>query len=162
MANRDAPQGFEPYGVLRQVVVLEAGSAVNPGEFVRMANDGQIDAVAAGETIMGLCLDYGGSAGDKVRVSVNPEQLYVGQADETELDAQTDIGNCCDVLATADNTSYRASRMEIDSSTVAASSAQLLILGLQPRVDNAFGEFADVIVKINEHQAFGADAFAGI
>ncbi len=93
MANNDSPRGFEPYGRIGRTVVLEAGSAVYPGEFVRMAADGQIDAVAAGDTIMGLCLDYGSAAGSKVRVLVDPEQLYVGQADEADIDAQTDVGN---------------------------------------------------------------------
>lgn len=162
MANKDRPKGFEPYGEIKQVVVLESGSAVVAGEFVRLAADGQIDAVAAGDTILGLCLDRADAAGSKVRVSCSPDQLYVGQADETEIDAQTDIGNNCDILATAENTTYYVSRHEIDSSTIAASAAQLTILGLRPAVDNAFGGFAEVIVKINEHQGFGADAFAGI
>ncbi len=52
--------------------------------------------------------------------------------------------------------------MEIDSSTIAAAAAQLTILGIEPRVDNALGAQVDVICKINEHQAFGADGFAGI
>ena len=161
MANADRPRGFAPHGRVKQAIVLEAGSTIAPGEFVRMANDGQIDAVGAGDTILGLALGYA-TSGQKVLVSVDPEQLYVGQADETEIDAQTDIGNNCDVVATADNTTYKAARMEIDSSTIGASAAQLTILGIEERPDNAFGGFCDVIVRIAEHQVMGVDAFAGI
>ena len=162
MANQDAPKGFAPYGKVKQVLVLEAGSTIAPGEFIRMASDGQVDAVAAGETILGLALGYAAAAGDKVLCSVDPEQLYVGQCDGSAIDAQTDIGNNVDVLATADNTTYKESRMEMNTSTVAAAAAQLTILGIDPRPDNAFGEFVDVIVRINEHQIMGVDAFGGV
>lgn len=162
MANKDAPKGFEPYGQLRMVISQVAGEVVEPGEFVKLDNTGRVVAVAAGDTIYGLCLEHAAAAGDRVNVSVHPEQLYVGQADETEIDAQTDVGNNCDVLATANNTTYNASRMEIDSSTIGTVSAQLTIIDIERRPDNAYGEFVDVIVKINEHQTFGKDAFAGI
>ena len=161
MANRDRPKGFSPHGKIISANVYEAGSTIAPGEFVRMASDGQLDAVAAGETILGLSLGYA-TVGQAILVSDAPEQRYVGQADETELDAQTDIGNNCDVVATADNTTYKTSRMEIDSSTVTAGAAQLTILGLEQRPDNAFGEFASVIVRIAEHQITGVDAFGGV
>ena len=161
MANLDTPKGFAVYGVPKKTIVLEAGSTIAPGEFVRLASDGQLDAVAAGETILGLALNYA-TVGEDVLVSYDPDQLYVGQADETEIDAQTDVGNVFDVVATADNTTYKTSRMEIDSSTVSTSDGQLLLLGLEKRPDNAFGGFCDCIVKINEHQAMGVNAFAGI
>ncbi len=160
MANTDRPQGFRVYGEPNKIVILEAGSAVYPGEFVRMASDGQIDAVAAGETILGLCLDYGSAAGVKVRVSYDPDQIYIGQADETEIDAQTDVGNLFDVVATAENTTYKASRMEIDSSTASTTSGQLVLLGLDTSTDNAFGTNASCFVKVNEHQLI--TSFAGV
>lgn len=160
MANADRPGGFSPYGRIGQTVVFEAGSACYPGDFVALASDGQVDPVAAGAVILGLCLDYASAAGDKVRVITDPEQLYVGQASATQIDAQTDVGNNCDIVATAGNSTYKASRQEIDSSTIAAAAAQLLIVGLDPAVNNAFGEFAKVIVKINEHQF--KDAYAGV
>lgn len=163
MANKDYPQGFRPYGEIKQVVVMESGSAVYAGEFVALASDGQVDAVAAGGDILGLCLDNAAASGAKVRVSVSPEQVYIGQASSTQIDAQTDVGNLCDVLATAEDATYAAARHEIDSSTIGTGSGgQLMILGLHGQVGNAFGEFAEVLCKINEHQAFGTDDFAGI
>ncbi len=161
MANKDTPKGFRPLGEPTQIVVMEAGSACYPGDMVRLASDGQVDPATAGATILGLCLDYASAAGTKVRVSVDPDQLYVGQADETELDAQTDIGNLCDILATSGNTTYKVSRQEVDSSTVGTGSGgQLVIMGLSSRIDNAFGAQAEVIVKINEHQL--VTGFAGV
>lgn len=162
MANKDRPNGFEPVGQPRMVISQVAGEAVYPGEFVKLDNTGRVVAVAAGNTIYGLCLDYGAAAGDRVNVSVHPEQLYSAQADETEIDAQTDVGNLFDVLATAQNSTYKTSRMEIDSSTVSVSDGQLLLIDIVRRPDNAYGANVECIVKINEHQAFGKDAFAGI
>jgi hypothetical protein len=162
MANSDYPKGFAPFGVIKKQIVLESGSAIYPGDFVRLASDGQVDPAAAGETILGLALNYCSASGQEVLVSCDPDQLYVGQADETEIDAQTDIGNVCDIVATAGNSTYKTSRQEVDSSDVNTTSGQLLLLGYERRVDNALGGFCDVIVKINEHQGMGKDAFAGI
>lgn len=161
MANSDNPKGFQPIGEF-SLVKYTAGARIVPGEFVRLASDGKLDPVAAGETILGLAMSLAKNDGDEVMVCDDPHQRYVGQADETHIDAQTDVGNLCDVLATADNTIYDSARMEIDSSTIGTGSGgQLLILDVQERTDNTYGEFADVIVRINENQLEPSD-FAGV
>jgi hypothetical protein len=160
MANLDRPNGFHPYGPVKQVAVMEAGSACYPGDMVALAADGQVDPVATGAKILGCALDYAAAAGDKVLVSIDPSQLYSVQADETEVDAQTDIGNNCDITATAGNSTYKQSRQELDSSTIGTAAAQLTILGLDPSVNNAFGAQSRILVRINESQL--ADSFAGI
>jgi hypothetical protein len=161
MANADRPRGFAPYGKIKSANTYEAGAACYPGDLVSLASDGQVDPTAAGATILGCCLSYASAAGAKVLVSDDPEQRYVVQADETEVDAQTDIGNNCDITATAGNSTYKTSRQELDSSTIGTSAAQLTILDIEQRPDNAFGGFVDVIVRINEHQV-QKDAFAGV
>jgi hypothetical protein len=160
MANLDRPRGFAPKGKVKQAIKAQAGSAVYPGDCVSLASDGQWDATAAGAVIGGVALQYAGTAGDYFMVSIDPDQLYVAQGDDNELDAQTDIGNCCDILATAGDTTYKASRHEVDSSTIGASAAQLLIMDINPRTNNAGGANCEVVVKINEHQL--KDAYAGI
>lgn len=160
MANRDKPCGARPFGRVRSAQIYEAGSAVYPGDFVRLASDGQVDAAAAGATILGVALSYASAAGVKVLVSDHPDQRYVIQADEADVDAQTDIGNNCDHLATAGDSTYKVSRHELDSSTIAASAAGLTILDIEQRPDNALGTNVDVVVRINEHQL--VDAFAGV
>lgn len=160
MANKDRPAGFKPYGDVKQIAIMESGSALYAGEFVRLASDGQIDVVAAGESIVGLALDTATAAGAKIRVSVYPTQLYVGQADSTHLTNQSIVGNVCDLLCTAHDTAYKASRMELDSSEANTTSGQMLLIGLDSSVDNAFGANARFVCQINEHQ-FDED-FAGI
>jgi hypothetical protein len=160
MANADRPRGFAPYGKLVRASEYEAGSACYPGDIVALASDGQVDPVSTGDNkALGVCLSYAAAAGDKILVADHPDQLFVGQADETELDAQTDIGQTCDITATGGNSTYKTSRMEVDSSTV-GSSKQLIILGIERRPDNALGAQADVIVRINKHQLEAS--FAGV
>jgi hypothetical protein len=163
MANKDRPMGFAPVGEVKQTMVAVVASAVYAGEFVAMANTGTVAAATAGCDIFGLALSTQATVGGKVLLSVDPEQIYVGQADETEINEQSDIGNICDIVATAESSTYKHARMEIDSSTSGTGSGgQLVILGLMVCPDNAFGGYAKVLVKINEHQAFGTDDFGGI
>ena len=163
MANGDRPSGFRPYGRVMQTVEMTAGAETFPGDFVHLEADGKVDPAVAGEDIYGLALSYASADDVKVLVSVAPNQLYIGQADGSDIDAQTDIGNLCDILATAGNTTYDTSRQEIDSSTIGTGSGgQLVILGIDERPDNALGAQVEAIVKINEHQAMGEDDFAGI
>lgn len=161
MANSDRPQGFKPYGEVKQAVKMKAGAVIRPGEFVSLSADGLCDPAAANADIFGLCLTNAEAANDTILVSIDPSQQYVGQADGSDIDAQTDIGQGVDILATADDTTYKASRQEIDSSSI-GTGAQLIILEIEERPDNALGEFVDVRVKINENQIFGETDSAGI
>lgn len=161
MANLDMPRGFHCKGVPLRVNQYEAGSACYPGDLVTLASDGQVDPCAAGTIILGVCMSYASAAGAAVLVADHPDQMVIGQVAATEVDAQTDIGNVADIVATAGSSTYKLSRHEVDGSTLAAgSSAQLQILGIVGAPNNALGGFVDVICKINEHQL--ANAVNGI
>lgn len=162
MANVDKPKGFECYGKPLRVGVYEAGSTVYPGDLVNLASDGAVDAAAAGGLILGLALSYA-TVGQELLVADHPDQKIVGQCDESEIDAQTDIGNTADIVATAGNSTYKASRMEVDSSTQSSSAtAQLRILGIERSPLNALGTNVVVVCAINEHQFGPAQANAGV
>ena len=163
MANYDHPKGFEPFGQLLRVNIYEAGSACYPGDLVTLASDGQVDPASAGSLILGVCLSYASAAGESIAVADHPAQQIVGQVAASEIDAQTDIGNCADILATAGNSTYKASRQEVDGSTQSGSAtAQLRILGIENKSNNVLGEFVDVVCAINEHQFGPAQANAGV
>ena len=161
MANTDRPRGGECYGRIKQTANLEAGSACYPGDFLILASDGQVDPAAATNDMIGMALNYASAAAVNVLVSVDPEQVYVLQADEADIDAQTDIGQTADLLATAANTTYKSSRHELDSSSIGASQG-FVILGIDKRPDNSLGTNVDCLVKINAHQIFGTDDFSSI
>jgi len=162
MANPDYPRGFEPHGKILRANVYESGSACYPGDLVALASDGQVDPVAAGSAILGVCITYASAAGQQIVVLDDPNQLVSCQADETEIDAQTDIGNMCDHLATAGSSTYKASRHELDSSTVNSIAAGLQILGIERTVGNALGTNVKVVCRINEHQLATGSGIAGV
>jgi hypothetical protein len=80
----------------------------------------------------------------------DPSQLFLIQADEDIV--QADIGKNADVVGTGGSTTTGVSTMELDSSTIADTAAlNLKIVGLYDVPGNALGNFAVVVVKINEH-----------
>lgn len=89
----------------------------------------------------------------------DPSQLFTIQADEDIV--QADIGKNADVVGTGGSTTTGVSTMELDSSTIANTAAlNLKIVGLYNVPGNALGEFAVVVVKINEHM-YGSAGVAG-
>jgi hypothetical protein len=80
----------------------------------------------------------------------DPSQLFLIQADEDIV--QADIGKNADVVGSGGSTVTGVSSMELDSSTIADTAAlNLKIVGLYNVPGNALGNFAVVVVKINEH-----------
>ena len=89
----------------------------------------------------------------------DPSQLFIIQADEDVV--QADIGKNADVVGTGGSTTTGVSTMELDSSTIANSAAlNLKIVGLYDAPGNSFGNYAVVVVKINEH-LYGSAGVAG-
>jgi len=80
----------------------------------------------------------------------DPSQLFLIQADEDIV--QADIGKNADVVGSGGSTTSGQSTMELDSSTIADAEARnLKIVGLYNVPGNSLGDFAVVVVKINEH-----------
>jgi hypothetical protein len=80
----------------------------------------------------------------------DPSQLFIIQADEDIV--QADIGKNADVIGTGGSSTTGQSTMELDSSTIADTAAlNLKIVGLYDVPGNTLGDFAVVVVKINEH-----------
>lgn len=155
MANPTIATGFEPYGVLRRANQYEAGSACYPGDLVALASDGQVDpATSASTVVLGVCLTYASGAGVKIQVADDPSQQFIVAANSvSSVDTQTDIGNLANILAGTPSSSYKLSRQTLDpSSLVTTISAQLKLLGIEPRTNNDFGANVKCIVSINAHQ----------
>jgi hypothetical protein len=90
----------------------------------------------------------------------DPAQLFLIQADEDIV--QADIGKNADITAsTTGSTVNGISAGTLDSSTIANTAAlNLKIVALYSSPDNAFGDYAVVVVKVNEH-AYGSAGVAG-
>ena len=89
----------------------------------------------------------------------DPNQLFLIQADE-DIEA-ADIGKNADIVVGSGSTTTGLSVNELDSSTIATTAAlNLKIVGLYDSPNNALGNFAVVVVKINEH-LYGSAGVAG-
>ena len=89
----------------------------------------------------------------------DPSQLFIIQNDGTS--AATNYGLNADVVVGTGSTVTGVSAMELDTSTIATTAAlNLKIVGLWDVPSNAVGEFAVVVVKINEH-SYGSAGVAG-
>lgn len=162
MANSDRPKGFEPKGYPLRINRYVAGDTIQPGDAVHMEDDGKVNVAAAAEAVLGVAIS-GGTDGNEVLVSDDPNQLYVVQADGTDIDAQTDINLNYDLLATAGNTAFGISRHELDSSSGnTTATLQLKLVSIDERPDNALGAQVDCIVRMNNQNYAGGTGTVGI
>lgn len=147
-------------------------TAIFVGDFIIREADGNVAPYtgSSGGNLLGVCVAVGtnattymdpdnpsrrylpASTAGTVLVADSPDIVFEVQEDDggTALVAG-DAGANCDVLATAGSTSTGQSAHEIDRSTVVTSAAQLRLLRLVDRSDNAHGDFAKWEVLINEH-----------
>lgn len=163
MANRDEPKGLSPKGEPKRLNKYIAAGVIYPGDAVSQEAGGRVVAASATSALIGVSASYSSGAGESVMVWDDPNQLFVVQADDSTVDAQTDIGLNYDLLATAGDSTYRVSRMELDASTQATTATlPLKLLAIEERPDNALGAQVDCIVKINNHQLDGGTGTAGV
>lgn len=89
----------------------------------------------------------------------DPNQLFIIQNDESS--AVSNYGKNADIVVGTGNTTTGVSANELDTSTIDTTAAlNLKIIGLWNVPNNAVGEFAVVVVKINEH-LYGSAGVAG-
>jgi len=156
MANLDQPIGFRTWGPILRVSPYEmnSGAAVYINDLLNMESDGYPDAATAGETcIIGVSMEYrsASTAASTIYVPDDPDQLFVAQADESDLANVGYVGNHCDHLATTGSSTTGLSAHEINSSEVGTTPTGFMIKGKRPGVDNTWGANVDVIVQCYDH-----------
>lgn len=145
--------------------------AVYKGDAITLNDDGSVSPATAGSILLGVCVgievnravtatEYPGylpalTVGN-ILVCVGSDVLY-----EVEEDGiggamvATNVGSTGDLVASAGSTTTGMSGHTLDSSDVIAKdaspgSAQLLVVELSTRADNAIGLSAKWVVRINE------------
>jgi hypothetical protein len=162
MPNRDMPQGFQPKGRVLRLNAYQAGGTIYPGDAVTLSSAGQVTAASASTALVGVAASYA-TSGEDVLVFDDPNQLFEGQADDATIDAQTDINLNYDLLATAGDSTYKASRHEVDASTQATTATlPLKVIAVQKIPGEGLGAQVKCILKINNHQLDGSTGTAGI
>jgi hypothetical protein len=178
MANKDAAFGLRPIGKvgqnrdaqgLSEYSIEASATAIYQNDPVEMLDTGTIGVAAAGDVLLGSLngvfytdastskptwanhLNGSNTATDIVGfVSDDPYERFEVQSAGTV--AQTNIGNCADIVYAAGDSANYVSKVEI-SGTMAASAAQLKIIGVSkdPDNDELGAANANVVVTINEH-----------
>lgn len=155
MANSDRPSGLRPYGAILRCTPYTAGAVIYPGDAVHLEADGKVDPAVASEAIIGVAATYASADGDEVLVWDDPDQKFVVQDDGVSATlSQTNVGRNYNIVATAGNSTYKQSRMELDADSGAtASTLPLRLVGFDREVNQASGAInAKCIVVVNQHQ----------
>jgi hypothetical protein len=180
MANSNKPNGLQLWGTISGAPVngnirtyqMTGATAIFPGDPVKLDDaTGLVAPAAAGDELLGVCVGVkvdrsiastehpgyaSASSAAYIFVAVGPDYLYSIQEDSAGgALAVTNIGSNGDVVAGSGSTTLGNSAYVLDSSDVIAkdaspASAQLRVVALDPRQDNAVGDYARWIVKINE------------
>src|SRR6056300_1899781 len=176
--NQDAAFGLRPIGKvgqnrdaqgLSEYSIAASATAIYQNDPVQAVNTGTIGVAAAGDALLGSLngvfytdattskptwanhLEASNTATDIVGfVADDPYERFEIQSAGTV--AQTNIGNCADIVYAAGATPNYISKVEI-SGTMAATAAQLKIIGVSKDPDNneLGAANANVVVTINEH-----------
>ena len=91
-----------------------------------------------------------GTVATNIKAYVYDDPYTVFKAQTAGTTAQTNIGNCCDIVAGAGSTATGQSGFEL-SATMAGTAATAKIISVYDTPDNAFGTNAIMEVLINEH-----------
>jgi hypothetical protein len=178
MANKDAAFGLKATGKvgqnrdnqgLSEYSIAASATAIYQWDPVEMLATGTIGVAAAGDVLLGSLngvfytdastskptwanhLEASNTATDIVGfVADDPYERFEIQSAGTV--AQTNIGNCADIVYAAGATPNYISKVEI-SGTMAATAAQLKIIGVSKDPDNneLGAANANVVVTIAEH-----------
>lgn len=163
MANDNRPRGFKPYGRIWRVGTYQSGGEIFAGDAVKFDADGEVVAGTVAGALCGVAAHYVAAQGSAIAVYDSPEQEFVGQMDETEVNAQTDINLNYDFVAGTGSATYLRSAHEFDSSSQATTATlPFKCLRILDTSRNALGEFVDMVCSINNHQRGSHTGTAGV
>ena len=169
MANVNAPYGFVPWGITlsQHGYTVNASTAVYRNDVVDLSSAGLLQAASAGSLVLlGSSAGYYAASATKALVYDDPKQVYHAQdLGSNTTPAQTTIGNYTDHTATAADTSLNRSKHSLtftlgSTGTIWANAGGVtsvpgqggfLVLDLLQAPDNAFGQYAKMVVGIQEH-----------
>ncbi len=180
MANANSPRGLiprrhvsgAPYNgaANRYYVPSSDGTAIFIGDPVKSTGSADANGVpgvivaAAGNTVRGVCVGveaitssstiYREASTERyILVADDPELLFEIQEDSVGNNlAVTEIGLNTDFVAGTGSTASGYSGFMLDSSGTGTGTANLRIVSLVQRVDNAIDTYGKYLVKINEHE----------
>ena len=167
MANANNPFGLavvnsegKEYRVTRYPKA--SGNAIFPGDPVIQTSTGEIDVAGTSGALLGVAMEYAdATATDPIAICDDPDALFSIQANSQVVAA--DVFQNAQVATGAGDVSLRRSKYTLDVANMGTTATfQLKILGLTPIASNAYGSFAQVNVKINNHVLKGGTGTSGV
>lgn len=171
MPNVNNPNGFLPYqsgtgNGVNKIIYLDlvaTNASIGVGDLLEI-DAGGVDKAEASDALCGAAAEAkAANTGGKIAVWADPMQVFVAQTDDgtgTATSAAAMRKNVNFVTGTAVN---GRSIYEIDESTATTTATlPLKILGLSGDVNNAYGEFNRLLVKINNHQLGSSTGTVGL
>jgi len=183
MANKNAPFGLKSIGKvgqnkdnqgLSEYSIAAEATAIYQWDPVVMANTGTIAVGAAEVALLGSLngvfytdastkkptwanhLAASNTATDIVGfVCDDPYERFEIQSNNSGASAQTDIGNCADIVYAAGSSHDYISGVQLNDATLGTSDGQLKIIGVSKDPDNnsitSTDGYVNWVVVINEH-----------
>lgn len=139
-----------------------SAGVIADGDPVTVDATGAVALAAAGDALLGVAVEYKAS-GDVGPIAVcdDPEAVFEIQASANALAADV-FANANVVAATYDSLLNR-SKFALDSASIGTGATlQLKIMGLSTIDDNAYGSYARLKVKINNHKLKGGTGTSGV
>ena len=166
MANVDYAHGLRPITmgarIRRYGVDTDNATRIGMYDPITMDDDGYCSKTAATGVPMGVCVGVFNE--DRVPIKYlatstvgwldvmdDPYALFVIQEDASATSSATYIGNNCDFSTANCSTTTGVSTVELTIDGITAATAALRMVALWGDPDNAWGNWADIIVLFNEH-----------
>jgi len=166
MANTNDPFGALPIkteGKESRVTYFPkaSGAAIAPGDFVIANSSGLVTIATNSGALLGVAAEYKASSDTSdIAVYADPEQVFEIQADG-DLQ-QTDVFMNAAITATALDATLKQSKQSLAIPTSSTATVQLKVLGLSEKPLAAWGSYARVRCKINNHLLKGGTGTGGV
>jgi hypothetical protein len=167
MANTNAPFGarlITSEGKEHRVrrYPKKSGNVIAEGDFVINDATGAVEIASAGVALLGVACEYK-AATDTSDIAIidDPEAVFELQANSGVFAA--DVFQNADIAVASYDSALKRSKHVLDVASMGTTATlQLKILGLSKIDDNAYGSFARVLVKINNHKFKGGTGTVGV
>ncbi len=160
MANSSRPMGAVPKGAPIRSNPYTAGGTINIGDCLSLNASGQVVVATAAAALCGVAASYA-TSGNSVLVWDHPDQYFVMQVNSATVAALTDLNLNYDIVAGA--ATNRVSGHQIAGATQAVTATlPIKVLALSTEANNAYGLYARVICKINNHQFAASTGTTGV
>jgi lipopolysaccharide export system protein LptA len=153
MANIDDAFGFIPEltdGKQARVTRYPklAGVAIYAGDIVIVQATGDVTVGAATGQILGVAAETVAAAGTTIAVYDDPDQTFVAQISTA---AAADVFLNANTVVTAGDATLGQSKQSLNGTMAVTATFQWKVLGLSAEPNNAWGAYARVKVRPNEH-----------